>query len=314
MSPGSERGLKTADAAAFFAIYVFWGGTFLARSAAIASIPPFLMAGCQFTLAGILMGLYASARGAARPSRRDAVQALLPGFLILSCGTGLLAWAQQTVAGGVAALLTASVPLWIAVLENFRRRTLPAFREVFGIAAGLAGIIVLVRPESGGAGSPNLAGCLVLILAAFLWAFGSLLCRDRGAHLDSARWLSLQLLWGGGILLMFSFLDGTAQGFEPGQVTAASWTGFIYLVLFGGFGGFLAYDWLLRRVEASAVATHAFVNPLIAVLLGWAFADEKVGLRAAVAGALILLSVALLIRRESTSRLDAAGGKGRIRA
>lgn len=305
---------KTKMAAAFFCIYVFWGGTFLARRNAIETIPPFFMAGCQFTLAGFLMAVLAAFSGAPKPSRRSIFQAALPGFLILSCGTGLLAWSQQSVSSGVAALLTASVPLWMVFLENLKSRTRPSLRSAFGLALGLCGITVLVLRGPGALAAVDGLGAAVLLLAAFLWALGSLLCRDRGKGLSSHVWLSLQLLWGGGILLVFSFFTGALQVFRLERVTLSSGLAFLYLVLFGGFGGFLAYDWLLRRTAASAVATHAFVNPLIAVILGWAFAGEALGFRELAAALLILLSVALLISGPPQGTLDAGPGKSRIPA
>lgn len=306
--------LKIKFAAAFFCIYVFWGGTFLARRGAIETIPPFFMAGCQFALAGIFMAVLAALSGASRPSGKDVLRAALPGFLILSCGTGLLAWSQQTVSSGIAALLTASVPLWMVMLENIKKRTGFSLRSLMGLAAGFSGIAVLVLPRPGSMDTVDAAGALVLLAAAFLWSLGSLLCRDRGGKLSSCVWLSLQLLWGGGILLLMSFLSGAHAGFDLGKVTRSSAAAFAYLVLFGGVAGFMAYDWLLRRAPASAVATHAFVNPLIAVVLGWAFAGETLGLSSAAAGSLILLSVVLLIPGGKQGTLDERSGKSRIGA
>lgn len=306
--------LKIKFIAAFFCIYVFWGGTFLARRSAIETIPPFFMAGCQFALAGILMAVLAVMSGSPRPSGKDVLQAALPGFLILSCGTGLLAWSQQTVSSGIAALLTASVPLWMVLLENLKKRTGFSLRSSAGLAAGFLGIAALVLPRPGSMDTVDGAGAFVLLAAAFLWSAGSLLCRDRGGHLSSRVWLSLQLLWGGGILLLASFLSGAHREFDAAKVTFYSAAAFGYLVLFGGVAGFIAYDWLLRRASASAVATHAFVNPLIAVVLGWAFAGEKLGLSSAAAASLILLSVALLIPGGNQGTLDECSGKSRISA
>lgn len=312
--PEGERLRKIKFAAAFFCIYVFWGGTFLARRSAIETIPPFFMAGCQFTLAGFLMAAAAALSGASRPSSRDVLQAALPGFLILSCGTGLLAWSQQTVSSGIAALLTASVPLWMVMLENLRRRTRPSSRALAGLAAGFSGIAFLVLPRPGAMDAVDPAGAAVLLAAAFLWSAGSLLCRDRGRALSSFVWLSLQLLWGGGALLAVSFLTGAHQGFEISKVTVSSAAAFAYLVLLGGAAGFIAYDWLLRRTSAQAVATHAFVNPLIAVVLGWAFAGETLGLTSLGGGSLILLSVFLLMGGGQEGTLEAGSGKSKIPA
>ncbi|MBU3759857.1 MAG: hypothetical protein FGM27_08025 [Candidatus Omnitrophica bacterium] len=309
----TPRVLQLADAAAFFAVYVFWGGTFLARAAAIRSADPLLMAGFQFTLAGLLMALYASWRRNPRPAARDIWAAALPGFLILSCGTGLLAWSQQSVPSGRAALLTASVPLWMVLLDHAFRKSRPSLREAAGLAAGFSGIAVLVPGEPGAGSAPALAGSLVLLLAAFLWSLGSLICRGWGAHLPSARWLSLQLLWGGFFLLAAAAGSGSWGRFNAAAIEPGSWAAFFYLVVLGGFAGFLAYDWLLRRAGAAAAASHAFVNPLIAVLLGVFFAGESLRPGAALAALLILLSVLLLLPSSAESRLDAGTGNGRIR-
>ncbi len=285
----------------FFVIYVFWGGTFFARKAALETLPPFLLAGAQFTLAGLLMGAGSRLAGCRdKISAKDIGEALLPGFLILSCGTGLLAWAQQKVPSGIASLLTASVPLWMTLLEYAGSRSRIPRQGLLGMAAGFAGIFMLVLPE-GLSPAVDPLGAAVLLLAALLWSLGSFLCRDRGRHLPEPVWLSLQLVWGGVLLLVVAAASGETAGFSLARVSGVSAAAFVYLVFFGGISGFIAYAWLLRHCSASAVATHAFVNPLIAVLLGWVLGGEKLNILTGAAGALILLSVFLILslRRKS---------------
>lgn len=298
----------------FFCIYVFWGGTFLARKAALETLPPFLLAGTQFTLAGVVMGagsLLSGFRG--KLSKKDIFQAALPGVLILSCGTGLLAWAQQKVPSGIASLLTASVPLWMTALEHVKSRTRIPLQGLLGISAGMAGIYILVLPE-GVSASVDPAGACVLLLAAFLWSLGSFLCRDRGRHLPEPVWLSLQLVWGGLFLLAMAVLSGEAAGFSAAHISGVSALAFAYLVMFGGIAGFIAYAWLLRYCSASSVATHAFVNPLIAVLLGWAVGGEQLNALTSIGGALILGAVLLILplSRNLEAVLDENPGKSKI--
>jgi drug/metabolite transporter (DMT)-like permease len=284
---------------ALVTVYLVWGSTFIALAIVIRDLPPFLAMSVRHLIAGGVLLAFALPRGdraADRIGRRQVVAAFVFGGLLFVSGHGSLAWAQQTVAAGVAALLVGTIPIWMALFDRvaFGRR-LPAVAYV-GIAIGFAGLAFLFDPF--GDGSVDRIGALVIVGGAMCWAIGSLY--SRGAPLPSRPLVSAGLasLCGGILLAGYSLVSG--------EVGDATWTidailALAYLIVVGSFVGFTAYVWLLRVAPISLVSTYAYVNPIVAVALGWLILGEDVTLQMVVAGAAVLVSVAVILRSGGTS-------------
>jgi drug/metabolite transporter (DMT)-like permease len=225
------------------------------------------------------------------------------GALLLVGGNGLVVWAEHRIASGIAALLIATEPLWIALLVPLvTRGRRPGLRTWAGIAIGLAGVFVLVGSTGGmggmGAGGIDVAGAFAVVAASFFWALGSLY--STRARLPASPWIATgsQMLAGGALLALLGGFNGEWAAFEPAKVTAPALWAFAYLVTFGSIVAFMAYAYLLRNARPTVVSTYAFVNPIIAVLLGWWVVDEPVSGRVVVAGALILAALVAILYDE----------------
>ena len=291
---------RTAIVLAFAAVYLIWGSTFLAIRYAVETIPPFFMAGCRFLIAGTLLYLWTRAGGAARPSRGEWVGTALIGFLLLVSGNGGLCWSERRVPSGLAALLLAAIPIWMVLLDSLRRDgTKLGARVIGGMVMGLAGIILLVGPAHlWGSSRVDLAGAGVLMLSAFSWALGSVLSHKVSLPHSPFRAAAMEMLAGGAVLLALGFLCGESRHLHFGAVATRSVFGLVYLIAAGSLLGFTAYFWLLRTVPMARVSTYAFVNPAVAVFLGWAFGSEAVTGRVLLASATIIAGVALIITHE----------------
>jgi drug/metabolite transporter (DMT)-like permease len=291
----SERSLLIA---AFAAIYVIWGSTYLAIRLLAETLPGLSGMAVRFLVAGALLYAWARWRGAAKPTRAHWRAGTLTGGLMLCGGGGGVVVAIRHLDSGLVALLVGMVPLWIAFLLWFwpggRRPSLPV---VAALLIGFGGVAILAAPGDVLGGEPiHLPSVLVMMLACLSWGVGSLVSRGvelpRSPHLVSA----LQMLTGGAFLLTWGLLDGEWEGFDPQGVSATSVLALLYLIFLGSIVAFSAYSWLIRTAEPTQVATYAYVNPVVAVFLGWLIADEPVGGRTLVAAALILGSVALVTR------------------
>jgi drug/metabolite transporter (DMT)-like permease len=284
---------------ALVTVYLVWGSTFIALAFVIRDLPPFLAMSVRHLIAGTVLLVFALPRGdreGDRIGRPQMVAAFVFGGLLFVTGHGSLAWAQQTVPAGVAALLVGTIPIWMALFDRvaFGKR-LPALAYV-GIAVGFAGLAFLFDPF--GAGSVDRLGALVIVLGAMCWAIGSLY--SRGAALPKRPLVSAGLasLCGGMLLAGYSIVSG--------EIGEATWTrdavlGLAYLIVVGSFVGFTTYVWLLRIAPISLVSTYAYVNPIVAVALGWLILDEEITTEMAVAGAAVLVSVAVILRSGGTS-------------
>ena len=281
---------------AFALVYVLWGSTYLAIRIAIETIPPFLMAGVRFITAGGILYLWVRARGGPRPTRAHWRSAFIIGGLLLMLSNGGVTWAEQTVPSGITSLLVCTVPLWMVVLDwLFFGGGRPSPAIALGLALGLVGVVVLIGPgEIAHGGGVDPAGAAVLLAAPVFWAVGSLW--SRRAHLPDPPFLAIgmEMLAGGALLLALGVAVGEWPRLHLAQVSARSAAALLYLVLFGALIGFTAYLWLLRVTTAARVATHSFVNPVIAVFLGWAVAGEPVTPRTVAASAIIVAAVALI--------------------
>ncbi|MFN2386418.1 MAG: EamA family transporter [Thermoanaerobaculia bacterium] len=283
--------------AAFAAVYVIWGSTYLAIHFALDTLPPFLMAAARFLAAGALLYGWARFRGTPAPGGAQWRPAIVVGGLLFLGGNGAVVWAQQYVPSGVAALLVAIEPMLFVLLDGMRRRERPRGTVMIGLVLGLLGVAVLIGPgKLLGGGRVDPTAALVLVVGAFCWAVGSLL--SRGARMPESPVMAtaLTLLGGGALLLVASLVRGEFAGFDPAAVSARSFLALLYLISFGSLVGFTAYLWILRVATPARAATYAYVNPVVAVLLGWAFAGESLTARMAVAAAVIVGSVALIIQ------------------
>jgi len=300
---------------AFIIVYVVWGSTYLTIRYSIATIPPFFMAGARFLAAGGLMYAWCRLRGAAPPTAREWRATLIVGTLLLVFGNGGVTWAEQRISSGMAALLVATEPLWLVGLAWATRMTgRPTWLQFLGIALGLAGVAFLMWPaghvsDQGGI----LFSAAVVLVAACSWAAGSLYAPR--APLPSNRSLAtgMQMLTGGVLLAIVGVATGETRQLHLAHVTTASLVGLAYLTVFGSLVAFSAYSWLLDKATPARLSTYAYVNPMIAVLLGWLVAGEPLGVRALGSMVLIVVAVILLTlprqafqRRPSAARASSA--------
>lgn len=284
---GSHRARVVA---AFATIYLMWGATFLAIRYAVADIPPLLTMVLRCTAGAALLFAWLAWRGTLEaPSRAQWRTTGIAGvFLFLGCH-GLLAWAEQRVTSGEAALFLTAIPLWLVTLESVLLRRLPSPRVVLGLLLGVAGVAVLV---SGGEGwSGGLRDRVVLVASALFWAVGTVIVRRGGAPLPAAQSTAMQLGAGALALLVASLAVGELEGWTPVQITPRAALSLGFLVLGGTVLGFGAYVWLLRVTSAAAVSTYAFVNPVVALLLAWLVGDGDLSVRTGVAAVLVVGAV-----------------------
>lgn len=284
--------------AAFASIYIIWGSTFLGMRIAINSIPPFLMAGGRFILAGGLLYAVMRLRGDAAPTRQQWFSAIISGGLLITMGNGGVCWSQQTVPTSIAALVVASVPLWIMLVDWVRpggKR--PTVSIVLGLAAGFAGVAMIIAgKDSTGQRMVDPLGAGVLVFANISWALGSIFSRHASKPSSPLLGVGMQMLAGGVLDVMVGLVLGEASSFHPSQITAASAWAFVYLTFVGSLIAYTAYVWLLMVSTPAKVSTYAYVNPVIAVVLGHAFLNEEIPRSLALAGTLILVAVLLITR------------------
>jgi drug/metabolite transporter (DMT)-like permease len=298
--------------AAFAAIYVIWGSTYLAILIAIETIPPFWMAAARFLTAGGLLYAWARWRGEPAPTLVHWRSAFVVGGLLLLTGNGVLSWAEKLVPSGLAALLVATVPLWMVMLDGAGRGwRLPPRQLLVGVAVGLVGVALLIGPGrfAGGEGIHPL-GAAALLAASLSWALGSLY--SRRAELPKSPFVgtAMQMIGGGVGLVFAGALAGEAGTLELAAISGRSLWALAYLVGFGSLVGFTAYIWLLRVSSPALVSTYAYVNPVVAVLLGWGFAGEEITPRTLIAAAVIVGAVALITTVKAKKANPAGAGNG----
>ena len=283
---------------AFAAVYVIWGSTYLGIRFAIQTLPPFLMAGTRFMTAGGILFVIALANGApVRQSFSNWRRALVIGGLLLLCGNGGVTWAEKYVPSSLAALFVATEPLWVVILSWALTHKRPNAKVLLGIFIGLAGVALLVSDGFGqGAGDSkmSLIGAGVVLLASLAWASGSVYANRNPIDAPTSMTSGMQMLAGGGLLLLLALVMGDVGRLN---LANASWTSigaFVYLLLFGSLIGFTAYSFLLKNVRPEIAATYGYVNPVVAVLLGWSIAGEPLTLKMMIAAAIIVGSVVLI--------------------
>lgn len=281
---------------AFAAVYLIWGSTYLAIRIAVETIPPFLMAGIRFLIAGAILYAWTRWRGTPQPTRSHWQGATIVGGLLLLGGNGGVVWAAQHVPSGLTALLIATVPLWMALLNWLRPGgAKPSNGIIVGLLLGFSGITLLIGPNKlAGGHQVDPLGAAVLIIASLSWAAGSLY--SRRAQLPASPLLAtgMEMLAGGALLLIAGLLFGEWTRFDLSAPSLRSWLALSYLIIFGALIGFTAYIWLLRVTTPALASTYAYVNPVVAIFLGWAFAGEPLTGRTLLAAAIIIGAVVVI--------------------
>jgi drug/metabolite transporter (DMT)-like permease len=286
--------------AAFAAIYIFWGSTYLAIKYAIETLPPFLMAGARFVFAGSILLIWARfSADYERPTATHWKTSLIVGTLLLLGGNGGVVFAEHYISSSLAALLVATEPFWIVLLSwLWLGRTRPNLKAVSGLALGFFGVWLLISGQTASSAnsdnSMQIFGAIAVIAAAMCWATGSIYGLRAPVPKSAILTSGMQMFSGGLVLLLVSLIFGEWTSFSIAEVSSNSWFGLIYLIIFGSLIGFTAYSWLLKNAQPAMVATYAYVNPVIAVLLGWLIAGESFTGQMLIGAGVIVGSVILI--------------------
>jgi drug/metabolite transporter (DMT)-like permease len=288
---------------AFAIIYFVWGSTFLAIRVGVREVPPFLLAGMRFLAAGLILFGWMIARGERSPNRREWTSASILAALIFVGDYGLLFWAEQRVPSGVAAVMMAMIPAFMALSEiillGTQRLTL---RLALALLIGIAGVAVLMNRSLSLGGEPiDRAGALALLVAAMSWGVASALVRKLPLPPSKVMSSGAQMLLGGVFLALGAAALGELRDFHPAAVSSQAWLALLYLIVPGSIIGFTAYVWLIHRESPTRVGTYAYVNPVVAVLLGYFAAGEELGPRTVLGTLFVLISVVLIARKGSRS-------------
>lgn len=282
---------------ALLAVYFPWGGTYLAMKFAVETLPPFLLAGIRFVVAGVILYLWEASRGTKNPEKVHWRNATIIGGLMLLGGNSLVVYAEQTVASGMAALIIATVPLWMTLLAwLWQGGAKPNIYVIFGLLLGFLGQILLVvnSIQYFNYNTSQFSGYLILTFASLFWAVGSLFSRKAYLPKSALMSIAIQNLMGGILCILMGISLGELSQLNIQNISNLSMLSLVYLIFMGSIIGFSAYIWVLRKAEPAIVSTYAYVNPLVAVFLGWAFANEQLTSKDAIAATIILISVFLI--------------------
>ncbi len=288
---------------AFSIIYFVWGSTFLAIRVGVHDVPPFMLAAMRFVIAGLVLYGWMMARGERSPSAREWISACVLAILIFVIDYGLLFWSEQRVPSGIAAVMMATIPAFMALSEIILLRTQKlTLRLSVALAIGIFGVGVLVSRSLNLGGAPiDEAGAVALIVASISWSVAAALSRKLPLPTSKAMSAGVQMLAGGILLALASAALGEFHNFHPGNVSRGAWLALAYLIIAGSIVGFTAYVWLLHHESPTKVGTYAYVNPIVAVIVGYFLGGEALGLRTAVGTAFILISV-VVIRTTRTKK------------
>jgi drug/metabolite transporter (DMT)-like permease len=285
-------------AVALVTLYVVWGSTYLAIRVAVETIPPFTQSAVRFLIAGAILYALTIRTGDAaqdRPGRLEWRDAIIVGGLLLAGGNALVAVGEQTIPSGIAALIIATLPIWMAILGRVFFGVVLTRTIIVGTVIGFVGVAVLVGPSAGG-GSLDPFGVLVVLLSPVFWATGSLYSRTAHAPRRPLVSTAMQMLGGSAVLAVLAVVTGDVFRVRLAEITPVSLAALGYLIVVGSLIGYTTYIWLLRVAPISLVATYAYVNPVVAVFLGWLILAEPLEPRTIVAGGIIVAAVAVIVR------------------
>jgi len=310
--------MKTKIWIALIALYIVWGSTYLAIRFSVETIPPFLHASLRFLISGAILFTWRWFAGDARPTLSNWKSTAIVGTALLLGGNGLVALAERTVPSGIAALMISTSPFWLVLFEAVRIRSKPNWQTILGLIVGFTGVFILIGPAeiTGGQGSIDRFGAIMLLLAPIFWSMGSIYARGADMPKSNLLGTGMEMLMGAVALFLVSVLTGELNGFSFAQVSTRSWLGLLYLITFGSLVGFVSYGWLLQNAPISLTSTYAYVNPMVAVFLGYFLAGEELSGRILIAAIIIVGSVILINRarmvKSKTEPLQAAPDGGEI--
>jgi drug/metabolite transporter (DMT)-like permease len=292
---------------AFAIIYFVWGSTFLAIRVGVREVPPFLLAAMRFSVAGLALCGWMMARGERSPSARQWMSAFVLAVLIFVLDYGLLFWAEQRVPSGIAAVMLATIPVFMALSEIiFLRTQRLTARLALALLIGMGGVAVLMSHTLGLGGAPiDRAGAVALIIASISWSASSALTRKLPLPTSKVMSSGAQMLAGGVLLALTAAVLGEFRDFRPGTVSRGAWLALLYLIVAGSIVAFTAYVWLIHHESPTKVGTYAYVNPVVAVLLGYFLGGEGLGLRTILGTLFVLVSVAVITTTPVEKRVAA---------
>ena len=286
--------MKTKLWTALLALYIVWGSTYLAIRFAVETIPPFMHASVRFLISGLILFAWRRAAGDPKPTAGNWKSTAIVGTFLLLGGNGLVALAEKHIPSGIAALVISTSPFWLVLFESLRSGgNKPNWQSILGLVIGFGGVFLLIGPSeiTGSKQEFNTVSVILLLIAPFLWSLGSIYA--RGADMPKSTLMStgMQMLAGSVSLFIVSVLTGELNDFNLADVSMRSLWGLLYLITFGSLVGFVSYGWLLHNAPVSLTSTYAYVNPVVAVFLGWLLANEELNARIGLASAIIIGSV-----------------------
>ncbi len=286
--------MKTKLWTALIALYIVWGSTYLAMRFVVETIPPFMYGALRFFISGAILFAWRRAAGDEMPTRSNWKSTAIVGTLLLLGGNSLVALAEKNVPSGIAALMIGTSPFWLTLFEALRARgTKPTWQAVVGLLIGFGGVFLLIGPANITGSTQKFAplSAIVLLIAPMLWSLGSIYARGADMPKSSLMATGMEMLASSLPLLIVSVATGELNGFSLAQVSLRSWLGLLYLIVAGSLIGFVAYGWLLHNAPLSLTSTYAYVNPVVAVFLGWLLAGEALNTRIVAASVVIVGSV-----------------------
>lgn len=289
---------------AFAVVYAVWGSTYYAIRVAVVEFEPFVMAALRFVVAGVVLYAFLRLRGAPRPSRAQWINATRVGFLLLACSNAAVTFASRSVPSGLVALLCAITPMWMVLLEYLGDRSRPPGAQVIGgVAMGVIGVAILFGPgiDTGSRGV-DVFGAVLVIAGCLTWTVGSLQARKLDLPKSAPMSTAMQMIAGGAVLTLAAAVHGDWGGFRPAEVSLDAWLALGYLTVFGSLIALSAYVWLLQVSTPARVSTYAYVNPVVAVALGWAVGDQVLDSRTLVAGVIIIGAVVVITTQRGRGR------------
>ena len=290
--------MKTKVWVALLALYIVWGSTYLAIRFAVETLPPFFHAGMRFLVSGIILLVWRRMAGDPVPTKSQWRSTAIVGVTLLLGGNGLVAFAEQRVPSGIAALMVGMSPLWLVLFEALRRGgTKPNWQGILGLLIGFGGVFLLIGPENFNGSSTtqfDTLGTIALLMASLLWSMGSIFSKTTDMPKSSLLATGMEMAAGSVALFIVSAASGELHGFSLASVSIRSWSGLAYLITFGSLVGFVSYGWLLQNAPISLVSTYAYVNPVVAVFLGSWLADETITPRILLAAGIIIGSVIVI--------------------